>query len=153
VNNVLSVRNIDIAPSVSKYELSHILQGYPPWYRTTLYLANGTEVPHPITTFADISRGGWIAAIGLSRTSPLMNHCMVAEPLDGKAGRQKLVHVASAFDRILYRLDSLLTTFPEHKVLIQEAHDLVTLLCKALFTGGMGGSGGSGGSVMYIRFN
>jgi hypothetical protein len=137
---VNSVRGVDIAIVVSKSELSHILQGYPPWYRTTLYLANGTKAPHPITTFADISRGGWIAAIGLSRTRPLRSHCMVAEPLDGWSNYKKLVHVASAFDRILYRLDSLLTTFTENVVWIREALRLVTYLHdKTPITSGRGG--------------
>ena len=133
MNNVPPEWKVDALVSVSKSELSRILQGYPPWYRTTLYLANGTEVPHPIRSVADLTRGGWIAAIGLSRTMPLMSHCMAVEPLDGKTGKQKLVHVASALDRILYRLGSLMTTFPEHMALIQEAQKLIRLVARETY--------------------
>lgn len=137
--------------AITKSELGYILQGYPPWYRSHLPLANGAIVPHPILSFADVSRGGWIAAVGLSRATPLHSYCMVTEPLNGNF---KLIHVAAAFDRILYRLHALQETFPEHAESLKEAHELITLLRHpATCVHVPGGPRVWNGSVTYNHFS
>jgi hypothetical protein len=55
---------------LTKKELEHILDGYPPWYSESLILANGNSIPHPIKSMEDVARGGWIIAVGLSPTLP-----------------------------------------------------------------------------------
>lgn len=50
----------------TKKEITALMDGYPPWYRERLVCAHGPEIPFPIHSAADITRGGWVIAVGLS---------------------------------------------------------------------------------------
>ncbi|KAL8329723.1 hypothetical protein RB597_005144 [Gaeumannomyces tritici] len=55
---------------LTKSELERLLDGYPPWYRETFTTHAGTvRLAFPTVSEADISRGGWIAAVGLMDVS------------------------------------------------------------------------------------
>ncbi|OTB08623.1 hypothetical protein M426DRAFT_316635 [Hypoxylon sp. CI-4A] len=49
----------------TKLELERMLRGYPPWYREKLTTRAHVQLPFPIYRERDISRAGWIIAIGL----------------------------------------------------------------------------------------
>ncbi len=111
---------------ITKVVMNFLLLGYPPWYSEKLLLANGEIVPHPITSYEDISRGGWVAAVGLSPTRPFLNSCMPSN--HGETNIHKLTPLERAFDRIIWRLSNLKTIFPSEAMLIDEACSLVTTL-------------------------
>ena len=62
--------------SVSKQDLELFLQGYPPLYKTFIKLPDDSTVQGPIRSVADITRGGWIVAVGLIREHCLFAHNM-----------------------------------------------------------------------------
>ncbi|KAK6496718.1 hypothetical protein TWF481_001706 [Arthrobotrys musiformis] len=51
--------------ALTKHELTCLLLGWPPWYKEKFKTRAGREVPFPIWSEKDISRGGWIIAVGL----------------------------------------------------------------------------------------
>jgi hypothetical protein len=105
---------------VSKKEMDLVSQGYSPWYQDPLSLANGSRVPHPIQENADMYRGGWIVAIGLSPTPPITFAFL---GLEGGEKMQK--HVLRALERIKHRLKNLFQIFRDPK--IETAIGLVNL--------------------------
>lgn len=50
----------------AKAELTALMNGYPPWYRERIVCAHGPSMPFPIRNDADITRGGWVVAVGLA---------------------------------------------------------------------------------------
>lgn len=50
----------------TKAELTALMNGYPPWYRERVVCAHGPSMPFPIQNDADITRGGWVVAVGLT---------------------------------------------------------------------------------------
>ncbi len=52
--------------TLTKNEISHFIQGYPPFYRTTVTTTGGLVLNHPITRASQISRGAWILAVGMT---------------------------------------------------------------------------------------
>ncbi|KAM3068078.1 hypothetical protein ACMFMG_011126 [Clarireedia jacksonii] len=54
---------------LTKHELGCMLDGYPPWYRESFKTRNGLKVQFPITSDKDITRAGWILAVGLMDNS------------------------------------------------------------------------------------
>jgi hypothetical protein len=51
---------------LTKSELECMLHGYPPWYRESFVTyACTVNLTFPIKSEEDVSRGGWIAAVGL----------------------------------------------------------------------------------------
>ncbi len=50
----------------TKVELTALMNGYPPWYRERIVCAHGPSTPFPIRNDADITRGGWVVAVGLA---------------------------------------------------------------------------------------
>ena len=50
----------------TKAELTALMNGYPPWYREHVVCAHGPLIPFPIRNDADITRGGWVVAVGLA---------------------------------------------------------------------------------------
>jgi len=93
---------------VTKREMELILQGYPPWYQNPLRLPAGRAVHHPIRDQSDLSRGGWIVAVGLSPTLPVAAECM-----DKKEGSVAIVD--QALDRVIHCLENLEKAFPEQE--------------------------------------
>jgi hypothetical protein len=55
-----------------------ILQGYPPFYLATIHVSDTIQVKSPISSYDDVTRAGWIVAIGLDSrsTPPLKTHNM-----------------------------------------------------------------------------
>ncbi|PMD31003.1 hypothetical protein L207DRAFT_573100 [Hyaloscypha variabilis F] len=57
---------------LTKGDLEGILAGYPPWYREYLQKGQNQRIPHPIQEPSDIFRAGWVIAVGLFWTTPLL---------------------------------------------------------------------------------
>lgn len=53
----------------TKKEISALMDGYPPWYREKVVCSHGPTVPFPINSMADITRGGWVIAVGLMESN------------------------------------------------------------------------------------
>jgi hypothetical protein len=54
--------------NLTKGDVQGLMLGYPPTYRETIKLQRtGFLVPHPIRTPADVSRAGWLVAIGIGK--------------------------------------------------------------------------------------
>ncbi len=49
----------------TKKEITALMDGYPPWYREQVVCSHGPTIPFPIHSTADITRGGWVVAVGL----------------------------------------------------------------------------------------
>ena len=93
---------------VTKREMELILQGYPPWYQNPLRLPGGRAVPHPIRDQSDLSRGGWIVAVGASPTLPV--------PVDFMDRKENVVVIVDqALDRVIHCLENLRDAFPEEE--------------------------------------
>ncbi|KLU81172.1 hypothetical protein MAPG_00267 [Magnaporthiopsis poae ATCC 64411] len=65
---------------LTKNEVESMLGGYPPWYRDTFTTRAKASLAFPIRSENDISRGGWIVAVGLMDSdlpsqSPLAVYC------------------------------------------------------------------------------
>jgi hypothetical protein len=99
-------------------EMELILQGYPPWYQNPLSLPNNRYIPHPILHPSDLSRGGWIVAVGLSPTVPVAPDFMDRDS-DGR-----VVIVDRALDRMVHCLETLEKAFPEEQS-VSTAHRLM----------------------------
>ncbi|PVI00095.1 hypothetical protein DM02DRAFT_614600 [Periconia macrospinosa] len=96
---------------VSKKEMDLLFQGYPPWYQDPLSLANRGQVPHPIQGSRDIFRGGWIVAVGLSRTLPIS-----FEFLGPKKAGEAPEYAFRALERITHRLKNLSQLFGGRRI-------------------------------------
>ncbi len=96
---------------LTKNDADGILRGYPPFYREKLYTVKGDEVRHPIRDVADVSRGGWIAAIGLCRLFVVGKHRMRKPDLGPEESIAPLLYVIRPFKRILEVLDRFKEAF------------------------------------------
>ena len=98
---------------LTKKDVDGLLRGYPPFYRERLYTIKGDEVRHPIRDVADVSRGGWIAAIGLCRSFVVGKHRMRKPDLGPEESIAPLLYVIRPFKRILEVLDHFKKAFGE----------------------------------------
>lgn len=121
----IKVSPIDLAPprrlKITKYEMECFLKGYPPWYQQPLVLANGNAINNPIKEVDDISRGGWIVAIGLSPAQPIANDhldCFYRD--DYKPSGP----IFNALLRLHHCLRNIAKALPEEKI-ISEAEELM----------------------------
>lgn len=122
---------------VSKHEMSCILDGYPPWYRRQLLLANGNYLQHPIHDTSDLTRGGWIAAVGLSRAEPLPYHFILrGKGGDRGSGFSEDCMLCLAFKRVIRGLESLAKAFPDQE-LVLSARDIIQKTSDDLLTRGI----------------
>jgi hypothetical protein len=90
---------------LTKNDVDGLLKGYPPFYREKLYTIHGDEVRHPIRNVADVSRGGWIMALGLCRLFLVGKHRMRKPDLGPEESIAPLLYVIRPFKRILEVLD------------------------------------------------
>jgi hypothetical protein len=107
---------------VTKLEMEGFLRGYPPWYQQPLVLANGNTMNHPIKDLEDLSRGGWIVAIGLSQAQPIAHDIM--DRSNGKPSRP----VINALLRIHHCLRNLMEALPEERIVREAEH----LMCRCM---------------------
>lgn len=52
--------------AASKFELDRMIEGYPPFYRSTFTTTDGIDLNHPIQNTNDMRRGAWVFAVGMS---------------------------------------------------------------------------------------
>jgi hypothetical protein len=97
---------------LTKKETERILDGHPPYYAETLDLVNGSHIQHPIQTVEDIYRGGWIVAVGLSRTLRTVSHRM--KDLAKEEPRLPMA-VRKAFARVIHGLKNAEKAFPQER--------------------------------------
>ncbi|KAK5100716.1 hypothetical protein LTR70_001383 [Exophiala xenobiotica] len=57
--------------SLTKWDISRMLDGFPPWYRKSVKNKHGVEFPFPIEDIRDVPRGGWVLAVGFTDTKEL----------------------------------------------------------------------------------
>jgi hypothetical protein len=64
--------------SRTKHEIDMILQGYPPFHLANIDISDTVKVKSPLFSHDDVTRAGWIVAIGLDshETPPLKTHNM-----------------------------------------------------------------------------
>lgn len=117
---------------VTKHEMELIFRGYPPWYQNPLSIEGGRHVQHPIVDESDLSRGGWIVAVGLSPTRPVTRHFLERQ-------NRSLVIVERAIERVICCLKNLETAFPGVGM-VPSAHTVVRQV-HARIGGGFGYSG------------
>jgi hypothetical protein len=98
---------------VTKKELGHILEGYPPWYSEYLMLANGNSIPHPIQSVEDVARGGWIVAVGLSSIRPIEQECLKRASPSNQSYRPTLTR---SFRRVSNGLRNTQKAFPANSL-------------------------------------
>jgi hypothetical protein len=122
---------------VSKLEMELILQGYPPWYQNPMQLGRGREVQHPILDESDLSRGGWIIAVGLSPTLPITRHFWT------KADKLKIVD--RALNRIVACFANIELAYPGNPA-VAKAHTVAKLVQKS----SKSGFGYSGSHLMML---
>lgn len=63
-------------PNITKREVELILAGYPPFHREAVVTKDGQTIPIPIEDARNVTRGVSIVAVGLTMTSPLVDHNM-----------------------------------------------------------------------------
>ena len=71
--------------TLTKKELTCLLDGFPPWFREIVTTRDGFDFPFPITSFEDISRAGWIIAIALRDSSQCEPFALYRENSASKA--------------------------------------------------------------------
>lgn len=100
---------------VTKREMELILRGYPPWYRDPLPLPDNRNVLHPIKEAGDVSKGGWVVALGFSRTNAAtLDFLKYVEPVSTRSVySREWVAVNAALDRVVYCFNKLNQAFPE----------------------------------------
>ncbi|KAH7364793.1 hypothetical protein BKA65DRAFT_144572 [Rhexocercosporidium sp. MPI-PUGE-AT-0058] len=57
---------IPINMSLTKYEVDRLVEGYPPFYRSTVTTTGAVKLTHPITKASHIGRGSWVLAVGMT---------------------------------------------------------------------------------------
>ncbi|KAI1494118.1 hypothetical protein F5X96DRAFT_619132 [Biscogniauxia mediterranea] len=135
--------------TLTKSELECMLSGYPPWYRETFVTRANIEVPFPISTHEDVSRAGWIIAVGLmdgrldSQTPVALYRCLDEpdEPQFRQNGRIFRQAVARCRDHIQ---EHILPHFPGNQDIADAIRALNWLVER--FTGSGMPEGGLGRS-------
>lgn len=110
----------DYRLNVTKTEMEGFLRGYPPWYSQPLVLANGHKISHLIRNTDDVSRGGWIVAIGLSEDSLIANDSMDYTLV----GNKPKGPIINALLRIHHCLTNIAKAFPDEEI-VGEAENLM----------------------------
>lgn len=108
----------------TKKEITVLMDGYPPWYREQVVCSHGLTIPFPIDSIADITRGGWVIAVGLmdSNRKPMALYIVPNTADQQKDGgyfeRTNALHLRTAVQRVC---DALVILQKEH---IQNSDDL-----------------------------
>ena len=110
--------------SMTKDDLNCLLHGYPPFYRKTFRMTNGTlltspttdpgtTLTSPIKDSSDIPRAGWIVACGLSNIVSVGRHTMMPSNMPTENCFWKDTVVRSSFRRFQRALENLVSAFPD----------------------------------------
>lgn len=95
--------------AVTKYEIERIIDGYPPFYQRVFTTTAGVKLEHPIRNTKDVSRGGWVFAVGLTITNgtiPVM-HNMASTTHQAFDAPWKATQVMDAFRMIGHTLSQI----------------------------------------------
>lgn len=109
--------------SHTKDEARLLLEGYPPFYRASIQLPDGTHVRSPIRDRRDLDRGGWIVHCGLAISGrrfldPTQFHAMSIVPSDAAADRLwKKTAMKKAVERFGRALDNIQIAMPQEQKL------------------------------------
>ena len=101
----------------TKKEITALMDGYPPWYREQVVCPHGPTIPFPISSIADITRGGWVVAVGLMDhyTKPMALYIVPNAADQQKDGgyfeRTNGLHLRTAVQRVY---DALVILQTEH---------------------------------------
>ncbi|KAK5739809.1 hypothetical protein LTR17_005095 [Elasticomyces elasticus] len=145
---------------LTKREISHILRGWPPWYRERFKTRNDVDVQFPIATNADIVRGGWIVAVGLmdsGRKSQTPSALWTCPDEPHYAGfRQNGVKYRKAVKRCLdHIVKNIAPHFPGNQHVLEaiKALDYVVTECtgSGMPEGDLGSSFKAGLSIPHLR--
>jgi hypothetical protein len=124
----------------TKKEITALMDGYPPWYREKVVCAHGPTILFPIQSAADITRGGWVIAVGLSdrRRKPMALY-VVPNTSDlqkdgGYFERTNGLHMRTAMRRVYDALIILRRTYIQDS----EALDRVTVAILYMIEKGTG---------------
>ena len=107
--------------SLTKSEVHLILEGYPPFYRSSVRLPDGTDIGNPIREPQDIERAGWIVHLGLAQfgdrphgLSPTANHNMELRSVgsDKQSYPWQQTSMRNAVDRFGLALDNIEKALP-----------------------------------------
>jgi hypothetical protein len=60
-------------PKLTKEEVDHFVEGYPPFYRTSFTTTGKVTPNQPITGSSYMSWGAWVVAVGMTNTTPGMD--------------------------------------------------------------------------------
>jgi hypothetical protein len=60
---------VPINPKLTKLEIDRFIEGYPPFYRSTLETTGGVSLNHPIEGTDDFGKGAWVLAVGMTTTN------------------------------------------------------------------------------------
>ncbi|KAK8880194.1 hypothetical protein PGQ11_001488 [Apiospora arundinis] len=104
------IQSFHFRSTLSKLELQSLLEGYPPWYRESFTTIDNIKLPFPIRDARDITRGGWIVAVGLMNLSldtqkPLRVYRSTGDPSKpgwGDAFRMAIVRCRDHIIRQIY---------------------------------------------------
>jgi hypothetical protein len=106
-------------PDVTKEEVEAVLDGYSPFYLEKIYISENSYVTTTILRFEDITRSGWIVAVGLDyyNSAPLWTHNMGSSKIKDNSVSQrqtrstsiswKITTIASAVKRFGHALGNV----------------------------------------------
>jgi hypothetical protein len=61
--------SVPMNPNLTKFEIDRFIEGYPPFYRSTLETIGGVPLNHPIEGTDDLEKGAWVLAVGMTTTN------------------------------------------------------------------------------------
>jgi hypothetical protein len=67
------------AKTLTKNEVEKLMTGYPPFYREKITLEHGPAIDFPIRNDSDITRGGWVIAVGLWKLREPLSLYIIAD--------------------------------------------------------------------------
>jgi hypothetical protein len=124
-----------IIPSLSKFEVDKLIEGYPPFYRAKYRSTGGVTFDHPITDTDQMRHGAWILAVGMTLdigAIPSLHNLQRISDEKFDSFWQSTV-VMSAF-RFLKRTLGQLQTFEETRRDMLHRHGKHQDDCKELWT-------------------
>ena len=107
---------------ITKDDMMHLLEDYPPFYRGSIELPSGTILRNPIRDEKDITRAGWTVFLGLCfhehgrdgtkylKSSRL--HTMAIFPQDAMYGYWKSTTIIDSVERFGHNLQKIHKMFP-----------------------------------------
>lgn len=60
---------VPINPTLTKFEIDRIIEGYPPFYRENITTTGGVTLPFPTTNTDHVGRGSWVLSVGMTTSS------------------------------------------------------------------------------------